>query len=185
MAPQDLSTDILYYKIKTSRLLGYLQVRSDKLGPAVRFSHKVRYAETQNFPLQHLSPKKRIPNKQEDVLKMTLICIKQGSPSPSPFFQVGCPHQKPLRGCSSSQIRFLVLRQLKFLDDACQSRLERRPALPETWRQQPGPPAETMQIIIIACLSELCHSFQSLAPHVQVPMRFAFYATILCRAHRP
>ena len=34
MAPQDLSTDILCYKYKTSRLLGYLQVRSDMLGPA-------------------------------------------------------------------------------------------------------------------------------------------------------
>lgn len=116
-----------------SRLLGYFQVESDSLGPASETcSYREICAQTQIFPLQYLSPKEehskwagRFPQKDP-------ICIKmEPSLAPSPS-KLAVSHWKPLRGCSSPKLRFLVFRQRKFLDDSCQSRLARRPALPET-----------------------------------------------------
>ena len=151
----------------------------------VRFYSQGEVCSNPEFPLTTPQPREENSKQAGRRPQKDPHLHKTGPPpSPSPS-KLAVPHQKPLRGCSSSQIRFLVLRQPKFLDDACQSRLERRPALPETWRQQPGPPAETMQIIIIACLSELYHSFQSLAP-CSGPHEVCFLCNhSLCRAYRP
>lgn len=155
---------MFHYKYD-SRVLGCFQVGSESLGSASgTFSCKVRSAQPRFFLCSTSAPQERIPNQQRSFFKKTLICIKMGSstfPSPSKW---AVSYWKPHRAVHPKVVRFLVLKQWKFLDDSCQSRPERDPALPETWWRQIWPPAETREIIIRTRLSRQCNCFQITFP---------------------